>query len=175
MRSEILPASGLPVVREPGLAVVPSSAPALPPETITLERHLDLARGDVWLDDLARDIAAAADRGGRLRFVLASETLGRLDVEVRRGDAGVSIHMAARSDTARDVLTAAQPRLIDDIRSQGVRVTATEVSPDTAGFGSDRSSGGPQTFAPPAIETAQLSPETALPNSPETAAEGRYA
>lgn len=142
----------------PTASTVPGAVPTGPnfqvtttadASVVTIERHLDLARGDAWLDDLARDIAATANGGGRLKFALMPETLGRLDVEVRREDAGVHVHLAARSETARDALAAAQPRIAEEIRAHGVRVAGTEVS---AGLDSER---GQQNARPAAlIETA---------------------
>ncbi len=144
-------------------------APSIMPATATVDRHLDLARGDAWLDDLARDIAASAVRGGYLKFALAPETLGRLDVEVRRGGDGVSIHMAARNETARDVLNTAQPRLIEEIRAQGVRVTGSEVSAGTTDARDDRA---PRPQLQSLIEAA---PVVAATETPTSATSGRYA
>ena len=151
------------------------SALSLPPTgMVSAERHLDLARGDAWLDDLARDIASTAMGGGHLKFALAPATLGRLDVEVRRCEAGVSVQMTAHHDATRDILTASQPRLADEIRAQGVRVNVTEVATDTRGFGGERPGTAPRQPISPLIESsADLHTTTAAP--PKRMADGRYA
>lgn len=144
-------------------------ASSILPETAAVDRHLDLARGDAWIDDLARDIAASGVRGGHLKFALAPETLGRLDVEVRRGGDGLSIHMAARNETARDVLSAAQSRLIEEIRAQGVRVVGSDVSTGNADTRGDRTARPP---LPPSIEASLAVAEA---ETPKFATSGRYA
>jgi len=141
---------------------------------LAVERHLDLARGDVWLDDLARDIAASAAGGGHLKFALAPESLGRLDVEVRHGETGVSVHLAARNEHVRDVLATAQPRLIDEIRAQGVRVASTEIAADTSGFRGDRDGQMPRQSRALLIE-ASAPLRTAGPEPRKPMAVGRYA
>jgi flagellar hook-length control protein FliK len=108
-----------------------------PLRDVTVDRQLDLTRGDAWLDTLARDIAATATEGGRLRFVLVPENLGRLDIEMQTGDAGLGVQMTAGTEAARDILSAAQPRIVDDLRAQGVRIAdvtvASTTSPDAGG------------------------------------------
>lgn len=144
-------------------------------DVVAVDRHLDLARGDAWLNDLARDIADTAASGGRLKFGLAPESLGRLDVEIRQGQAGVSVHMTTRTDTARDLLTAAQPRIVDEIRAQGVRVAGTEVSTDASGFGGDRAGSTPRQPLALAIEAALSTAAPTAFKPTEAVASGRYA
>ena len=145
------------------------------PENIVVDRHLDLARGDAWLNDLASDIAATATNGGRLNFGLAPETLGRMNVEIHQSAAGVNIHMTTTTEAARDMLTAAQPRIVDEIRAQGVRVAGTQVSTDASGFGGDRTGSAPRqpTWLP--IDVALCVGAVASPSSAEPVASGRYA
>ena len=140
------------------------------PEAAIVDRHLDLARGDMWLDNLARDIAATAIDGGKLRFGLVPERLGRLEVEVTCADAGVSVHMKTSSEDARTIVAAAQSRLADDLRGQGTRVVSTEVTTQTE----TGSRGQPQHNVAALIEA--VIPEIA-PQDPERAApaSGRFA
>lgn len=155
----------LPPALHVAATTVPDATPAL-----AVTRHLDLARDDAWLDDLARDIAATASSGGRLKFALMPENMGRLDVEVRREDAGVHVHLAARNEAARDALAAAQPRIADEIRAQGIRLAGTEVS---SGFGGDRAA---STHRPePLIEAALAAPAPEEPDLSHEPADGRYA
>ena len=140
------------------------------PEAAIVDRHLDLARGDMWLDNLARDIAATAIDGGKLRFGLVPERLGRLEVEVTCADAGVSVHMKTSSEDARTIVAAAQSRLADDLRGQGTRVVSTEVTTQTE----TGSRGQPQHNVAALIEA--VIPEV-TPQDPERAApaSGRFA
>ena len=158
--------------RDAGFSIA-SALPAAP--DIAVSRHLDLARGDAWLDDLARDIAGAAGRSNRLNFALAPETFGRLDVEIRRGETGVSIHMAAQSATARDILSAAQPRLIDEIRAQGVRISAAEIAADTSGFGGESARHTPRSPEVPVIEARHAERPADRRAARKSPAVGRYA
>ena len=107
-----------------------SAPPAAPADPIrfVVERQLDLARDSRWLDDLARDIVSVGERSDRLSFRLMPAQLGRLDVDVSTSDSGLSVRIATTSDAAAQIVTAAQPRLIDELRGQGVRIAGTEVS-----------------------------------------------
>jgi flagellar hook-length control protein FliK len=145
------------------------------PSNTVVDRHLDLARGDAWLNDLASDIAATATNGGRLNFGLAPETLGRMNVEIHQSAAGVNIHMTTTTEAARDMLTAAQPRIVDEIRAQGVRVAGTQVSTDASGFGGDRTGSAPRQPTGLPIDVALSFGAVASPSSAEPVASGRYA
>ena len=124
----------------------------------------------MWLDNLARDIAATAIDGGKLRFGLIPERLGRLEVEVTCADAGVSVHMKTSSEDARTIVAAAQSRLAEDLRGQGTRVVSTEVTTQTE----TGSRGQPQHNVAALIEA--VIPEV-TPQDPERAApaSGRFA
>lgn len=171
--STISPTSAM--IRDLASMIATSVSPSAPADGVAVDRHLDLARGDAWLSDLASDIAATAANGGRLKFGLAPESLGRLDVEIRQGQAGVSVHMTTRTDTARDLLTAAQPRIVDEIRAQGVRVAGTEVSTDASGFSGDRTGNNPRQPLGLPIDIALSAPSVASPTAAESVADGRYA
>ena len=145
------------------------------PDNTVVDRHLDLARGDAWLNDLASDIAATATNGGRLNFGLAPQTLGRMNVEIHQSAAGVNVHMTTTTEAARDMLTAAQPRIVDEIRAQGVRVAGTQVSTDASGFGGDRTGSAPRQPTGLPIDVALSVAAVASPSSAEPLASGRYA
>ena len=107
------------------------SAPAVAttdPIRFVVERQLDLARDTRWLDELARDIVSVGDRSDRLSFRLMPAQLGRLDVDLSTSDSGLSVRIATTSDAAAQIVAAAQPRLIDELKGQGVRIAGTEVS-----------------------------------------------
>lgn len=163
------------MIRDLASLMANSVTPSTPADGVAVDRHLDLARGDAWLNDLANDIAATAANGGRLKFGLVPESLGRLDVEIRQGASGVNVHMMTRTDTARDILTAAQPRIIDEIRAQGVRVAGTEVSTDASGFGGDRAGSTPHQPFGLSIEAALSLPNAVPSDNPKAVVDGRYA
>ena len=112
-------------------SVTPSGGEVL--ATGGADRQLDLARGDAWLDGLARDIASTADAGGTLRFQLSPPALGSLHVELTRGDDGTAVKMTTATIDAQAILTDAKPRLIETARAHGVRIS--DASIDLGGAG----------------------------------------
>ena len=92
-----------------------------------VERHLDLAGEGRWLDNLAHDIIAAGTQQDRLSFRLDPERLGRLDVDLVRGEQGVRIQMTTSSDDATKIIATAQPRLVEELRGHGLRVSGADV------------------------------------------------
>ena len=54
--------------------------------------------------------------------------LGRLDVAMQMGDEGMSLKMDTHHEATATIVTAAQGRLVEDLRQQGVRVAGSEVS-----------------------------------------------
>jgi flagellar hook-length control protein FliK len=90
--------------------------------TAMVERQLDLARDDRWVAGLARDIATASASPGQLSFRLDPAHLGRLDVTLRPHEAGLAIRLEAEGAEARQLIAAAQPGLVQELRQQGLRV-----------------------------------------------------
>jgi flagellar hook-length control protein FliK len=115
-------------VREPSFSQPIASTPSADPLRFIVERQLDLARDSRWLDALARDIVAVAETPDRLSFRLSPPQLGRLDVDLSASESGLSVRMNASSEAATQIIAAAQPRLIDELKNQGVRVSETQVS-----------------------------------------------
>ena len=93
----------------------------------SIERQLDLASDDQWLDRLARDIARAGASDEPLRFRLHPQTLGHLQVELTQSDRGATVRLTVETEAARNILADAQPRLAAEARAQGVRLADTEV------------------------------------------------
>ena len=120
----------MPLVPNTLQAAAISAPPVAPADPIrfVVERQLDLARDTRWLDELARDIVSVGERSDRLSFRLMPAQLGRLDVDVSTSDSGLSVRIATTSDAAAQIVAAAQPRLIDELKGQGVRIAGTEVS-----------------------------------------------
>src|SRR3546814_14388899 len=54
--------------------------------------------------------------------------LGRLDVAMTRGDEGVSVRLDTQHEATATIVHAAQGKLVEDLRQQGVRVAGTEVT-----------------------------------------------
>lgn len=103
----------------------------------TIDRHLDLARDQQWLDRLARDISQAATQPGQMKFHLNPQNLGALTVEIANTAVGTSIRMTTDTEQARTILADAQPRLIAEVRAQGLRIAEAHVD-----LNNQQSSGG---------------------------------
>lgn len=93
----------------------------------SVTRHLDMLRDTQWLDNLAHDISQAASQNGHLKFQINPEHLGSLAIEITHGEAGASIRMTTDNDHARAIIADAQPRLIAEVRAQGLRVADSHV------------------------------------------------
>lgn len=107
-----------------GAAAIVETAQPAPVAT----RTLDLSNDDVWIEQLARDIVAAKSDGGDISFRLMPRHLGRLDVAMRVEEGGVALKLDTQHETTAKIVTAAQSRLVDDLRQQGVRVAGAEVT-----------------------------------------------
>ena len=154
-------------------APVPSGAPAAPPSAsaapageVMIARRLDLAADSAWLDQLTRDIVRSADTGGAIRFSLAPEHLGRLDVSMTQTADGTAIRLTAETREAHRILSDAQPRLVAEARAQGLTLAETSVDlgrrPDGGqpqAFGNQNSGGGrhPQHAGTPPVPNAPAS------------------
>ncbi len=92
------------------------------------ERLLDMDSDGAWIDQLAHDIAATKSDRGDISFRLMPRHLGRLDVAMLMGDEGVALKMDTQHEATATIVTAAQGRLVDELRQQGVRVAGSEVT-----------------------------------------------
>ncbi|MDK2760200.1 MAG: flagellar hook-length control protein FliK [Sphingopyxis sp.] len=180
------PPAARPAEAAPSMTVLFTPAPAQGTAQIAdaagpariAERVLDMDSDGAWIDQLARDIAATKSDNGDISFRLMPRHLGRLDVAMRMGDEGMSLKLDAQHEAAATIVTAAQPRLVDDLRQQGVRVSGTEVTvtPGDAG----RQSQGQGQGRAGATDTAHLietATERAEPREQSRAADrrGRFA
>lgn len=142
------------------------------------ERVLDMDSDGAWIDQLARDIAATKSDSGDISFRLMPRHLGRLDVAMKMGEDGVALKMDAHHETTATIVTAAQGRLVDELRQQGVRVTGAEVTCTPGESGRQSADQGQGRSA--AQDTAHLietATERAEPRDEDRAAErrGRFA
>lgn len=147
---------------------------AATPVTLTdmvIDRQLDLVRSEQWLGELAHDIASTSGDNNRLSFRLMPHQLGRLDVDVTRSHNGLSLTIHTESDSAQAILSAAQPRLADEIRAQGLKLADTQMF-----SGDARHSSGNDGYPHPAplIETFTTFTDTVDEPEPEQR-DGRYA
>ena len=92
-----------------------------------IERQLDLVRDEQWLGELAHDIASTSGDRDRLTFRLMPHQLGRLDIDLSRSHDGLSLTIRTENDSAQAILSAAQPRLAEEIRAQGLKLADTQM------------------------------------------------
>lgn len=116
-------------------AQVPATIGGATPAVPVAARVLDMTSDDQWIAQLASDIAATKSDKGDLSFRLMPRHLGRLDVAMKMEGDGVSLKLDTQHEATATIVAAAQPRLVEDLRQQGVRVAAAEVSctPEQAG------------------------------------------
>lgn len=123
------------------------------------ERVLDVDSDDQWIAQLAADIAATRSDKGDISFRLMPRHLGRLDVSMLGSDEGVTVRLDTQHEATAAIVSAAQPRLVEDLRQQGVRVADAQVThtPTEAGRQQQQNQGQGRGTAPDAshlIETA---------------------
>ena len=154
-----------------GATLTDAAAPAL-----VAERMLNLDSDGAWIDQLAHDIAATKSDSGDISFRLMPRHLGRLDVAMQMGDDGVSLKMDTHHEATATIVTAAQARLVDELRQQGVRVAGAEVT-CTPGETGRQSQGQGRAAAPDPTHLIETATERAEPRDEDRAADrrGRFA
>lgn len=143
------------------------------------ERLLDMGSDEQWIAQLAADIAATKSDKGDISFRLMPRHLGRLDVSMLTGDAGVTVKLDTQHEATAAIVQAAQPRLVEDLRQQGVRVTETQVThtPTETGRQQQQSQGQGRQTAPGASHLIETAPERPGADREDRAADrrGRFA
>jgi len=143
------------------------------------ERLLDMGSDDQWIAQLAADIAATKSDKGDISFRLMPRHLGRLDVSMLTGDAGVTVKLDTQHEATAAIVQAAQPRLVDDLRQQGVRVAEAQVThtPADAGRQQQQPQGQGRQGAPGASHLIETAPERHGADREDRAADrrGRFA
>lgn len=91
------------------------------------DRQLDLAKQGAWLDGLARDIAFTGDTSSTLRFQVAPQHLGTVQVEMTRGVEGAAVTLTASSESSRQMLADARPQLVAEAKAQGIHIANAQV------------------------------------------------
>ena len=158
-----------------GATLTNAAAPAL-----VAERMLNLDSDGAWIDQLAHDIAATKSDSGDISFRLMPRHLGRLDVAMQMGDDGVSLKMDTHHEATATIVTAAQGKLVDELRQQGVRVAGAEVTctpGETGRQSQSQSQGQGRTGAPDTTHLIETATERAEPRDEDRAADrrGRFA
>jgi flagellar hook-length control protein FliK len=120
------------------------------------DRQVDLAKQGAWLDGIAHDIAATGDASSPLRFGIAPQHLGAVQVELLRGAEGAAVTLTASNEASRAALADAKPQLLADARAQGLHIASTQVDvgahssdsrPSSQGQGDSRPSTGSGGFS----------------------------
>ncbi|MFD2500551.1 flagellar hook-length control protein FliK [Rhizorhabdus histidinilytica] len=101
---------------------------------------------------MARSAGARYQPGGHApgppQIQLNPEHLGALTVEIANGASGTAIRMTAETDQTRAIIADAQPRLLAEVRAQGLRVSESHVDLNqqgqSGGYGSSASTHGQQ-------------------------------
>lgn len=141
---------------------------------LVADRALDLARGSLWLDQLAGDIAAVQDHDRDLAFRLIPAQLGQLDVKIATSEDGLQLNFSTQTDEAARIIGNAQSRLVEELKAQGVRVAGCEVNAGS-GQSSFAQQNGQSARAQTITEFDRPSsdfPESTPPNEPQN---GRFA
>lgn len=149
---------------------------AMQPAIVT-ERTLDMGSDDAWIEQLAHDIAATKSTTGDVSFRLMPRHLGRLDVAMQMGDEGVSLKLDTQHEATAVIVTAAQTRLVEDLRQQGVRVAGAEVTCTPGETGRQSQQGQGRGAAQDAAHLIETATERAEPRDEDRAADrrGRFA
>lgn len=159
----------------PAAGAIAEAATAAP----VAERVLDLTSDDAWIEQLARDIATTKSQSGDISFRLMPRHFGRLDVAMRQEEGGVSLKLDTQHEATATVVHAAQGRLVEDLRQQGVRVAGAEVTctPGETGRQSQSQQGQGRGAAHDTAHLIETAPERAEARDEERAADrgGRFA
>jgi flagellar hook-length control protein FliK len=157
-----------------GSATIAQAAQPVP----VAERTLDMTSDDQWIAQLAADIAATKSDKGDISFRLMPRHLGRLDVSMLAGDEGVTVKLDTHHEATATIVQAAQPRLVEDLRQQGVRVAETQVTHTPAETGrQQQNQSQARGNAPDASHLIETAADQADPSHDERTADrrGRFA
>ena len=103
------------------------TAPIFATPDVFSSQQLDLARDTQWIEQLAREIVSVAGQDGKLRFGLAPDGLGQLEVMVETQQDGVNIQFQASTENAAKIIASEQPKLLEELRQSGVRVANSDL------------------------------------------------
>jgi flagellar hook-length control protein FliK len=155
-------------------AAAPSTltAPLFATPDLFSTQQLDLARDTQWIEQLTREIVSVAGQDGKLRFGLAPDGLGQLEVMVETQQDGVNIQFQTSTENAAKIIAAEQPKLLEELRQSGVRVTNSDLMAGHQMQGQRDQSRNPN----PAWQTPSSQPNRPTPSSnPNASHSGRFA
>lgn len=125
-----------------------------------------------WTFEVARQIVANAADPSRVVFRLQPEALGSMRVDLTAKDEGFAVAITVERDEARVIVAAAETRLTDDLRANGLRVVETSVAHEPP---RDRQSSGQPPPAPPPVSPAVSHLRRAATLKIRPRLEGRFA
>ncbi len=135
-------------------------------------QQLDLALDSQWIEQLTREIVSVAGQDGKLRFGLAPDGLGQLEVMVETQQDGVNIQFQTSTENAAKIIAAEQPKLLEELRQSGVRVTNGDLMAGHQMQGQRDQSRNPN----PAWQSPSSQPNRHTPSpKPDTSPSGRFA
>jgi flagellar hook-length control protein FliK len=117
----------LPTAAPQGVAPAAMTAPLFATPDMSTSHQLDLARDTQWIEQLTREIVSVAGQDGKLRFGLAPDGLGHLEVMVETQKDGVNIQFQTSTENAAKIFAAEQPKLLEELRQSGVRVANSDL------------------------------------------------
>lgn len=130
-----------PMIAEAALPEKSSTEAAAPaPRT----RTLSVTPDEQWVDQLGRDIASLATSSGTIHFRLKPEQLGQITVALDLTGDQLSVHLHSGSADISAVLQGAQTRLAEELRAQGLTLSALDIGPHQGRTGSEGSPRGGQ-------------------------------
>jgi flagellar hook-length control protein FliK len=107
-------------------------------------RTLSVTPDEHWVDQLGRDIASLATSSGTILFRLKPEQLGQITVALDLIGDQLSVHLHSGSADISAVLQGAQTRLAEELRAQGLTLSALDTGPHQGRTGSEGSPRGSQ-------------------------------
>lgn len=110
---------------------------------------LDLFKNTLWLDTLARDIAASFAGDGKLQFRLVPDFLGTLDIGLVQENDRVDIHLETSTEAAGRIIAAEHPKLLNELHQSGLKIGSFEMN------GGQQSNAQRQQHQPPARTVTQ--------------------
>lgn len=145
------------------------------PESFS-SHQLDLATDTQWIDQLAREIVSVAGQDGKMRFGLSPNNLGHLEVTIESQQEGVNIQLQASTESAAKIFAAEQPKLLEELRQSGVRVSNNDLMGGHHMQGQrDPSRTQNPAWQTPSGQTAALAPNRNSSTQPTTSRSGRFA
>lgn len=156
-------------VSERGVAAPLERSQAAPPETRAVAVS---PREPGWTFEVARQIVANAADPSRVVFRLQPEALGSMRVDLTTKDQGFAVAITVERDEARVIVAAAETRLTEDLRANGLRVVETSVAHEPP---RDRQSSGQPPPAPPPISPALAQLQRAATLKIRPRPQGRFA